>query len=124
MILRNTFELLLKYFDAEKNYYDAPVLRQELEIQYKEQYNGMIAAVSNASKEEREDAIEYLNGVLADCEEKEKTFLSSIDDYKNRSDLRELFEKQVLEIRAKKTEIEGYKKVIDEYNKTEGAKKA
>ena len=100
MFLRNTFELLIKYFDAKKNYYDEPVLRQELEIQYKEQYDGMIAAVSKASKEEREDAIEYLDGVIKDCHEKEQTFLNSIDDYREREDLRMLFEKQVLEKRV------------------------
>ena len=124
MFLRNTFELLIKYFDAKKNYYDEPVLRQELEIQYKEQYDGMIAAVSKASKEEREDAIEYLDGVIKDCHEKEQTFLNSIDDYREREDLRMLFEKQVLEIRLKISEIEGYKRVINEYNdKKEGEKR-
>ena len=124
MFLRNTFELLIKYFDAKKNYYDEPVLRQELEIQYKEQYDGMIAAVSKASKEEREDAIEYLDSVIKDCHEKEQTFLNSIDDYREREDLRMLFEKQVLEIRLKISEIEGYKRVINEYNdKKEGEKR-
>ncbi len=124
MFLRNTFELLIKYFDAKKNYYDEPVLRQELEIQYKEQYDGMIAAVSKASKEEREDAIEYLDGVIKDCHEKEQTFLNSIDDYREREDLHMLFEKQVLEIRLKISEIEGYKRVINEYNdKKEGGKR-
>ncbi len=124
MFLRNTFELLIKYFDAKKNYYDEPVLRQELEIQYKEQYDGMIAAVSKASKEEREDAIEYLDGVIKDCHEKEQTFLNSIDDYREREDLHMLFEKQVLEIRLKISEIEGYKRVINEYNdKKEGEKR-
>ena len=123
MFLRNTFELLIKYFDAKKNYYDEPVLRQELEIQYKEQYDGMIAAVSKASKEEREDAIEYLDGVIKDCHEKEQTFLNSIDDYREREDLRMLFEKQVLEIRLKISEIEGYKRVINEYNDKKGGEK-
>ena len=58
MYLRMVFDQLIRYFDAEKNYYNEPVLREELSIQYKGRYDSMLTDISKASNEERLDAIE------------------------------------------------------------------
>ena len=123
MYLRTVFDQLIRYFDAEKNYYNEPVLREELSIQYKGRYDSMLTDISKASNEERLDAIDYLDGVLEECRKQEKVADDNFDTYRVREDLAKKFQTELLEIRGKISEIEGYKKVINEYLNKKGERK-
>ena len=123
MYLRTVFDQLIRYFDAEKNYYNEPVLREELSIIYKGKYDSMLTDISKASKEERLDAIDYLDGVLEECRKQEKVANDNFDTYRVREDLAKKFQTELLEIRGKISEIEGYKKVINEYLNKKGERK-
>ena len=123
MYLRTVFDQLIRYFDAEKNYYNEPVLREELSIIYKGKYDSMLTDISKASKEERLDAIDYLDGVLEECRKQEKVADDNFDTYRVREDLAKKFQTELLEIRGKISEIEGYKKVINEYLNKKGERK-
>ena len=123
MYLRMVFDQLIRYFDAEKNYYNEPVLREELSIIYKGKYDSMLADISKASNEERLDAIDYLDGVLEECRKQEKVADDNFDTYRVREDLAKKFQTELLEIRGKISEIEGYKKVINEYLNKKGERK-
>ena len=123
MYLRTVFDQLIRYFDAEKNYYNEPVLREELSIIYKGKYDSMLTDISTASNEERLDAIDYLDGVLEECRKQEKVADDNFDTYRVREDLAKKFQTELLEIRGKISEIEGYKKVINEYLNKKGERK-
>ncbi len=123
MYLRMVFDQLIRYFDAEKNYYNEPVLREELSIIYKGKYDSMLTDISKASKEERLDAIDYLDGVLEECRKQEKVADDNFETYRVREDLAKKFQTELLEIRGKISEIEGYKKVINEYLNKKGERK-
>ena len=123
MYLRKVLDQLIRYFDAEKNYYNEPVLREELSIIYKGKYDSMLADISKASNEERLDAIDYLDGVLEECRKQEKVADDNFDTYRVREDLAKKFQTELLEIRGKISEIEGYKKVINEYLNKKGERK-
>ena len=123
MYLRMVFDQLIRYFDAEKNYYNEPVLREELSIIYKGKYDSMLADISKASNEERLDAIDYLDGVLEECRKQEKVADDNFDTYRVREDLAKKFQTELLEIRGKISEIEGYKKVINKYLNKKGERK-
>ena len=123
MYLRMVFDQLIRYFVAEKNYYNEPVLREELSIIYKGKYDSMLADISKASNEERLDAIDYLDGVLEECRKQEKVANDNFDTYRVREDLAKKFQTELLEIRGKISEIEGYKKVINEYLNKKGERK-
>lgn len=123
MYLRMVFDQLIRYFDAEKNYYNEPVLREELSIIYKGKYDSMLTDISKASNEERLDAIDYLDGVLEECRKQEKVADDNFDTYRVREDLAKKFQTELLEIRGKISEIEGYKKVINEYLNKKGERK-
>ena len=123
MYLRMVFDQLIRYFVAEKNYYNEPVLREELSIQYKGKYDSMLTDISKASNEERLDAIDYLDGVLEECRKQEKVANDNFDTYRVREDLAKKFQTELLEIRGKISEIEGYKKVINEYLNKKGERK-
>ena len=123
MYLRTVFDQLIRYFDAEKNYYNEPVLREELSIIYKGKYDSMLTDISKASNEERLDAIDYLDGVLEECRKQEKVADDNFDTYRVREDLAKKFQTELLEIRGKISEIEGYKKVINEYLNKKGERK-
>ena len=123
MYLRMVFDQLIRYFDAEKNYYNEPVLREELSIIYKGKYDSMLADISKASNEERLDAIDYLDGVLEECRKQEKVADDNFDTYRVREDLAKKFQTELLEIRGKISEIEGYKKVINQYLNKKGERK-
>ena len=123
MYLRKVLDQLIRYFDAEKNYYNEPVLREELSIQYKGRYDSMLTDISKASNEERLDAIDYLDGVLEECRKQEKVADDNFDTYRVREDLAKKFQTELLEIRGKISEIEGYKKVINEYLNKKGERK-
>ena len=123
MYLRMVFDQLIRYFDAEKNYYNEPVLREELSIIYKGKYDSMLTDISKASNEERLDAIDYLDGVLEECRKQEKVANDNFDTYRVREDLAKKFQTELLEIRGKISEIEGYKKVINEYLNKKGERK-
>lgn len=123
MYLRMVFDQLIRYFDAEKNYYNDPVLREELSIIYKGKYDSMLTDISKASNEERLDAIDYLDGVLEECRKQEKVANDNFDTYRVREDLAKKFQTELLEIRGKISEIEGYKKVINEYLNKKGERK-
>ena len=123
MYLRMVFDQLIRYFDAEKNYYNEPVLREELSIIYKGKYDSMLTDISKASNEERLDAIDYLDGVLEECRKQEKVANDNFDTYRVREDLAKKFQTELLEIRGKISEIEGYKKVINKYLNKKGERK-
>ncbi len=123
MYLRMVFDQLIRYFDAEKNYYNEPVLREELSIIYKGKYDSMLMDISKASNEERLDAIDYLDGVLEECRKQEKVADDNFETYRVREDLAKKFQTELLEIRGKISEIEGYKKVINEYLNKKGERK-
>ena len=123
MYLRKVLDQLIRYFDAEKNYYNDPVIREELSIQYKGKYDSMLTDISKASNEERLDAIDYLDGVLEECRKQEKVANDNFDTYRVREDLAKKFQTELLEIRGKISEIEGYKKVINEYLNKKGERK-
>ena len=123
MYLRKVLDQLIRYFDAEKNYYNDPVIREELSIQYKGKYDSMLTDISKASNEERLDAIDYLDGVLEECRKQEKVADDNFDTYRVREDLAKKFQTELLEIRGKISEIEGYKKVINEYLNKKGERK-
>ena len=123
MYLRMVFDQLIRYFVAEKNYYNEPVLREELSIIYKGKYDSMLTDISKASNEERLDAIDYLDGVLEECRKQEKVADDNFDTYRVREDLAKKFQTELLEIRGKISEIEGYKKVINEYLNKKGERK-
>lgn len=123
MYLRMVFDQLIRYFDAEKNYYNDPVLREELSIIYKGKYDSMLTDISKASNEERLDAIDYLDGVLEECRKQEKVANDNFDTYRVREDLAKKFQTELLEIRGKISEIEGYKKVINSYLRKKGTRK-
>ena len=123
MYLRKVLDQLIRYFDAEKNYYNEPVLREELSIIYKGKYDSMLTDISKASNEERLDAIDYLDGVLEECRKQEKVANDNFDTYRVREDLAKKFQTELLEIRGKISEIEGYKKVINEYLNKKGERK-
>ena len=123
MYLRMVFDQLIRYFDAEKNYYNDPVYREELSIQYKGRYDSMLTDISKASNEERLDAIDYLDGVLEECRKQEKVADDNFETYRVREDLAKKFQTELLEIRGKISEIEGYKKVINEYLNKKGERK-
>ena len=123
MYLRMVFDQLIRYFDAEKNYYNEPVLREELSIIYKGKYDSMLTDISKATDEERQDAIDYLDGVLEECRKQEKVANDNFDTYRVREDLAKKFQTELLEIRGKISEIEGYKKVINKYLNKKGERK-
>ena len=123
MYLRMVFDQLIRYFVAEKNYYNEPVLREELSIIYKGKYDSMLTDISKATDEERQDAIDYLDGVLEECRKQEKVADDNFDTYRVREDLAKKFQTELLEIRGKISEIEGYKKVINEYLNKKGERK-
>ena len=123
MYLRTVFDQLIRYFDAEKNYYNEPVLREELSIIYKGKYDSMLTDISKATDEERQDAIDYLDGVLEECRKQEKVADDNFDTYRVREDLAKKFQTELLEIRGKISEIERYKKVINEYLNKKGERK-
>ena len=123
MYLRKVLDQLIRYFDAEKNYYNEPVLREELSIIYKGKYDSMLTDISKASNEERLDAIDYLDGVLEECRKQEAVASDNYDTYRVREDLGTKFQTELLEIRGKISEIEGYKKVINEYLNKKGERK-
>ena len=123
MYLRMVFDQLIRYFDAEKNYYNEPVLREELSIIYKGKYDSMLTDISKATDEERQDAIDYLDGVLEECRKQEKVADDNFDTYRVREDLAKKFQTELLEIRGKISEIERYKKVINEYLNKKGERK-
>ena len=123
MYLRKVLDQLIRYFDAEKNYYNDPVIREELSIQYKGRYDSMLTDISKASNEERLDAIDYLDGVLEECRKQEKVADDNFETYRVREDLGTKFQKELLEIRGKIAEIEGYKRAINEYLNKKGTER-
>lgn len=123
MYLRKVLDQLIRYFDAEKNYYNDPVIREELSIQYKGRYDSMLTDISKASNEERLDAIDYLDEVLEECRKQEKVADDNFETYRVREDLGTKFQKELLEIRGKIAEIEGYKRAINEYLNKKGTER-